>query len=83
MNKIEKEVLRDKYNKYKEIYISLKKELRSVPKDSVEYYEILGEISGIKIGMASIRKSLFNEPFRKFYLRCLLFNDDIKEKGGR
>lgn len=83
MNKEAKAFLKDRYNKYKESYISLKNEIKNVPRGSVEYYEIIGEISGVKAEIAKIRLCLFSEIFRKIYLSNLLAGKEQIEKGGR
>ena len=86
MNHSERNVLKEKYQKYKNAYNSLIKEIKTVPKDSIRYYEIISEISAIKLELQNIRQSLLDERFGKFYLTNLLERFVFKEekvKGGR
>lgn len=83
MNKIEKKLLKERYNKYKEAYNSLKKEIKIIPRGSVEYYEAINEMSGIKSEIAKIKLCLFSEMFRKIYLSNIFTDKKETERGGR
>ncbi len=87
MEKQEKEKLRLEYQTLKYGYKSLKDSLSKVPSDSIESYEIRGEMSGIVMRMQEIRKTLIDATFSRVYPTTLLenfvFGSEEKVRGGR
>ena len=81
-----KEVIKERYEKLKELYLKLRKELKET-KDPVMEYEIRGELSNLSIELASIRRMLMDQAFGKWYigkhLEKFFFEEDGINKSGR
>ncbi len=84
----EKEQIKQEYQKLKEVYKSLKKELLSTEPDSFERYDILCELSILGEQIKDIRRKLIDSKFQKYYPSTILYNFIFGEEeehriGGR
>ncbi|MCM1053423.1 MAG: hypothetical protein NC483_05570 [Ruminococcus sp.] len=91
MSNEERLVLKREKDNLKRVFESLKREVKRTPsdkRDTLEFYEMLQELSDLRYRIDQIRTAIFDSKFRRFYLSTILENfvfgeEDNQILGGR
>ncbi len=91
MSNEERIALKREKDDLKSVFELLKLEIKRIPKenrDTLEFYESLQELSYLSYKIDEIRKALWDNRYRRFYLSTILENivfgkEDNQSLGGR
>lgn len=87
MTRDEKENLKARYNVTKRLYKSLLEDIKNIPRDTRDYYEVSGELMILRMQIADIRSTLLEATFGRFYPTAILENfilgNEENVRGGR